>query len=165
MSFSSDETKNMCEKYKHWYEGITLTVKFILRGDNNPISTKIAGLTLKRPLLSKVSERGSPISNSPQSPFLLVIISNLLSKGDIWGWYILAIEMADVAGSRQYYAGPESGDSSEETPGTKKMVLDEAQVSATIPMTALMQPLIFSRTLMQVSAKYILNMLQTYVTN
>ena len=73
--------------------------------------------------------------------------------------------MADVAGSRQYYAGPESGDSSEETPVTKKMVLDEAQVSATIPMTALMQPLIFSRTLMQVSAKCILNMLQTFVTN
>ena len=45
-----------CEKYKHWYEGITLTVKFILRGDNNPISTEIADLTLKRPF-SKVSER------------------------------------------------------------------------------------------------------------
>lgn len=58
--------------------------------------------------------------------------------------------MGDVAGSNRYYASPQSGDSSEESPGTKKMVLDEAQVSATIPMTALMQPLIFSRTLMQV---------------
>lgn len=62
--------------------------------------------------------------------------------------------MSDVAGTKPYYATqPTSGENSDEAEAPQT-ISEETKASATIPMTALMQPLIFARTLIQVSVSH-----------